>query len=57
MLKAVKRWEGEDGKTTLIGAPDANILREAIEELQKKNNSRSSDVFAESESVSRRTCK
>jgi len=30
-----KREVGEDGKATLVGAPDANILREAIEELQK----------------------
>ena len=36
LLKAVKRWVGKDGKATLVGAPDANILREAIEELQKR---------------------
>jgi len=34
--KAEKRWLGEGGKTTLVGAPDANILREAIEELRKR---------------------
>jgi len=33
LLKAVKRWVGEGGKATLVGVPDANILREAIEEL------------------------
>jgi len=27
---------GEGGKVTLVEAPDANILREAIEELQKR---------------------
>jgi len=31
-----KRWVGEGGKATLVGAPDANILREAIEELRKR---------------------
>ena len=33
LLKAVKRWVGEGGKATLVGAPDADILLEAIEEL------------------------
>jgi len=32
LLKAVKRWVDEGGKATLVGAPDANILLEAIEE-------------------------
>ena len=36
LLKAVKRCVAEGGKATLGGAPDANILLEAIEELQKK---------------------
>ena len=36
LLKAVKRWVGEGGKATLVGAPDADILLEAIEELQKR---------------------
>jgi len=36
LLKAVKRWVGEDGKATLVGAPDARISREAIKELQKR---------------------
>jgi len=31
LLKAVKRWVGEGGKTTLVGAPDADILLEAID--------------------------
>ena len=33
LLKAVKRWVGEGGKVTLVEAPDADILPEAIEEL------------------------
>jgi len=36
LLKAVKRWVGEGGKATLVGAPDADILLQAIEELQKE---------------------
>jgi len=36
LLKAVKRWVGEGGKATLVGAPDANIFLEAIEELRKR---------------------
>ena len=36
LLKAVKRWVGEGGKATLAGAPDADILIEAIEELRKR---------------------
>jgi len=35
-LKAVKRWVGEGGKATLVGAPDADILWEAIEKLRKR---------------------
>jgi len=31
-----KRWVGEGGKATLIAAPDADILLEAIEELRKR---------------------
>ena len=27
LLKAVKRWVGEVGKATLVGAPDADMLR------------------------------
>jgi len=36
LLKAVKRGVGEGGKATLVGAPDADILLEAIEELRKR---------------------
>jgi len=36
LLKAIKRWVGEGGKATLSRAPDADISREAIEELQKR---------------------
>ena len=36
LLKAVKRWVGEGGKATLVGAPDADILLEAIEEVWKR---------------------
>jgi len=36
LLKAVKRWVGEGGKATLVGAPDAEILLEAIEGLRKR---------------------
>ena len=36
LLKAVTRWVGEGGKATLVGAPDADILLEAIEDLQKR---------------------
>jgi len=32
LLKAVKRLVGEGGKATLVGAPDTDILLEAIEE-------------------------
>jgi len=36
LLKVAKRCIGEGGKATLVGAPDADILLEAIEELQKR---------------------
>ena len=36
LLKAVKTWEGENGKATLVKTPDVDILREAIEELRKR---------------------
>ena len=32
LLKAVKRWVGEGGNATLVGAPDSDVLLEAIEE-------------------------
>ena len=28
LLKAVKKWVGEGGKATLVGAPEADILQE-----------------------------
>jgi len=36
VLKAVKRWVSEGGNATPVGAPDADILLEAIEELPKR---------------------
>jgi len=36
LLKAVKRWVDEGRKATLVGAPDADTLLEAIEELRKE---------------------
>ena len=33
LLKAAKRWVGEGIKATLVGAPDADNLLEAIEKL------------------------
>jgi len=36
LLKAAKRWADKCGKATLVGAPDTDILREAIEELRKR---------------------
>jgi len=36
LLRAVKRWVGEGGKVTSGGAPRADILLEAIEELRKR---------------------
>ena len=36
LLKAVSRWINEDGKATLVGAPDVDILAAAIETLRKR---------------------
>jgi len=36
LLKAVKRWVSEGEKATSIGAPDADMSLEAIEELSKR---------------------
>jgi hypothetical protein len=36
LLKPSKRWVVEGGKATLVGAPDADIVLEAIEELRKR---------------------
>ena len=33
LLTAIKIWVGEGGKVMFVGAPDADILLEAIEEL------------------------
>jgi len=51
LLKAVNRWIGEGGKATLVGAPDADILRDTT----KDNCSRDSNLRGQSESASRRT--
>jgi len=40
LLQAVKRCVGKGGKATLVGAPDADILLEAIEELRKRTTAR-----------------
>jgi hypothetical protein len=37
LLKAAKRWVGEGEKATLVGALDADILLEAIEELRRSS--------------------
>jgi len=37
LLKAVKIWVSEGGKATSVGAPDTDILWEAIEELRKRS--------------------
>jgi len=36
LLKAVNRWIGEGGKSTLVGAPGTDILAAAIEILRKR---------------------
>jgi len=36
LLKTVNRLIGEGGKTTLVGAPDTDILAAAIERLRKR---------------------
>jgi len=45
LLKAVKRWVVEGGKATLVGAPDADILLEAIEELRKEKKTAGAATF------------
>jgi len=59
LLKAAKRWVGEGAKATLVGAPHADILLEAIEELRKITTAGlgSSDVSGQGENASRRTCR
>jgi len=39
LLKAAKRWIGEGGKATLVEAPDADILPEAIDKIRKRTTS------------------
>ena len=56
LLKIVKRWVGKGGKATLVGAPDADILQEAIEELRKRTTAGAATFLVQSESASRRTC-
>ena len=36
LLKAVKRWVGEGGKATLVGAPDADILLKQSKSSEKE---------------------
>jgi len=36
LLKTVKRWVGDGGKSTFVGAPDLDILPKAIKELRKR---------------------
>jgi len=38
LLNAVKKWIGEGGRAILVGAPDADILREAIRKKPSKAN-------------------
>jgi len=45
LLKAAKRWVGEGGNATLVGAPDAHILLEVIEKLQKKKKQHEQQRF------------
>jgi len=47
LLKAVKRWVDEGRKATLVGAPDADILREAIKELQKRKTAGAATFLVE----------
>jgi len=57
LLKAVKIWVGEGGKATLVGAPDTDILLEAIAELWKRTTAGAATFSGQGESASRRTCK
>jgi len=57
LLKAVERWVGEGGKATLVRAPDADVVREAIKKLLKNINSRISDFWGQSKSALRRISK
>jgi len=55
LLKAVKRWVGEGRKATLLGAPDADILLEAIEELRKRTTAEAATFLVKVKA--HRTCK
>jgi len=56
LLKAVQRWVGEGGKATLVGAPNSDILLEAIEELSKRTTAGAATFLVKVKSASRRTC-
>jgi len=45
LLKAVNRCVGEGQKATLVGALDAHILQQAIEELRKRTKARAAAMF------------
>ena len=47
LLKAVKKWSGEGGKATLVGAPDATILLDAIKELRKRTTAGAATFLVE----------
>jgi len=46
LLKAVKIWVSEGGKATSVGAPDTDILWEAIEELRKRSTAEGATFLA-----------
>ena len=46
LLKAVKRWVGEGGKATLVGAPYEDILLDAIEKLRKRTTAGAATFLA-----------
>jgi len=53
LLKAIKSWVGEGGKATLVGAPDADILLEAIKVLRKRTTAGAATFSCQGESASR----
>ena len=54
LLKAVKRLVDAGGKATLVGAPDADILQEAIQELRKRTTAGAATILVKVK-VHRRT--
>ena len=53
LLKAVKKWIGEGGMATLVGAPDVDILAAAIEIIRKRTEAgTATSVLGQSESAS-----